>query len=94
MGLLLPLFSGAGVRETVHNLSVSGPGNVKSVNAAAVCDFCHISHSPVNNNGLWNRERSQAVYIPYSSSTAVANPGQPTGTSVMCLSCHDGTICA
>jgi hypothetical protein len=48
MGLLLPLFSGAGVRDTVHNLSVSGPGNVKSVNAVAVCDFCHISHSPLH----------------------------------------------
>jgi predicted CXXCH cytochrome family protein len=92
MGLLLPLSSSAGVVDTVHNLSVSGPGNVKSVNAVAVCDFCHISHSPVNNKGLWNRSDSQAVYIPYSSSTAVANPGQPTGTSVMCLSCHDGTI--
>ena len=92
VGLILPLFAGAGVRETVHNLSVSGPGDVKSVSAVAVCDFCHISHSPINNKGLWNRSDSQAVYIPYSSSTAVAKPGQPTGTSVMCLSCHDGTI--
>jgi predicted CXXCH cytochrome family protein len=92
LGVMLPLSSGAGVKDTVHNLSVSGPGNVKSVDAVAVCDFCHISHSPVKNKGLWNRSKSQAVYIPYTSSTAVANPGQPTGTSVMCLSCHDGTI--
>ena len=32
------------------------------------------------------------AYIPYSSSSLQAKPGQPTGTSKLCLSCHDGTI--
>jgi predicted CXXCH cytochrome family protein len=41
---------------------------------------------------MWNRRASQATYVPYSSSTAIAQPGQPTGTSILCLSCHDGTI--
>lgn len=35
---------------------------------------------------------SSAVYNLYGSTTLVAQPGQPTGTSRLCLSCHDGTI--
>lgn len=82
----------AGVRDSLHNLSASGPGNVKAVLADRVCEFCHISHSASRASALWNRNQSAATYVPYSSSTAVAQPGQPTGTSVLCLSCHDGTI--
>jgi predicted CXXCH cytochrome family protein len=35
---------------------------------------------------------STTYYTPYTSSTIASNPGQPTGTSILCLSCHDGTI--
>ncbi len=31
-------------------------------------------------------------YILYNSSTIQAIPGQPDGSSILCLSCHDGTI--
>ncbi|MFI4979261.1 MAG: cytochrome c3 family protein [Nevskiales bacterium] len=31
------------------------------------------------------------TYTPYTSSTSAAHPGQPTGASLLCLSCHDGT---
>jgi predicted CXXCH cytochrome family protein len=41
---------------------------------------------------LWNREDSTATYITYQSSTLRASVGQPTGSSKLCLSCHDGTI--
>jgi len=33
-----------------------------------------------------------SVYTLYSSSTMQALPGQPDGSSILCLSCHDGTI--
>jgi hypothetical protein len=33
----------AGVKDSLHNLSVSGPGNVRAANTAAICDFCHIA---------------------------------------------------
>lgn len=82
----------AGVKDSLHNLSAEGPGNVKSGIADRVCEFCHISHSGDKRGALWGRKRSAAIYIPYTSSTAIAQPGQPTGTSVLCLSCHDGTI--
>jgi predicted CXXCH cytochrome family protein len=88
--LAAPTF--AGVKDSLHNLSVSGPGNIRSANYVQICDFCHISHSADTSAPLWNRRQPDAVYIPYSSSTAVAQPGQPTGNSLLCLSCHDGTI--
>jgi predicted CXXCH cytochrome family protein len=80
----------AGVKDSLHNLSASGPGNVRAANAVAICDFCHISHSADSSAPLWNRRYPDTVYV--SSSTAVAQPGQPTGNSLLCLSCHDGTI--
>ena len=82
----------ASILDNLHNLSASGKGSVKAATADRVCEFCHISHSASSDGSLWSRGRSTAAYIPYSSSTAVAQPGQPTGASVLCLSCHDGTI--
>jgi predicted CXXCH cytochrome family protein len=41
---------------------------------------------------LWNRTMPAEAYTIYTSRSLNAQPGQPTGTSKMCLSCHDGTI--
>jgi predicted CXXCH cytochrome family protein len=80
------------VVNTAHNLSAAGSGNVTAVAEDRVCIFCHTSHSSSPATPLWNRSAPAASYVPYTSSTAVAQPGQPTGHSLMCLSCHDGTI--
>ncbi|MBD1400681.1 cytochrome c3 family protein [Pelovirga terrestris] len=90
--LALPLWASSSIVDTKHNLSVTGPGPVKS-NADEICIFCHTPHhaSP-EFPYLWNRSLSRADYIPYSSSTLHAAVGQPTGASKLCLSCHDGTI--
>jgi len=91
-GLLFTVSVAAGVVDTRHNLSVSGPGGIKAVTEDQVCIFCHTPHNSAPNAPLWNRSSSGSNYIPYSSSTALATPGQPTGASILCLSCHDGTI--
>lgn len=82
----------AGVKDTKHNLSTSGPGNIKASSESEICIFCHTPHNAKPNSPLWNRSQSGQSYTPYSSSTAQASPGQPTGASILCLSCHDGTI--
>ena len=82
----------ASVLTTKHNLSVSGPGGIKANQESQVCIFCHTPHNSAPTAPLWNREDSGTSYTTYNSSTANANIGQPTGTSVLCLSCHDGTI--
>jgi predicted CXXCH cytochrome family protein len=90
--IMLPFSANPGVRDSMHNLSASGPGSIKAAAADRICIFCHVSHSANAESPLWSRKKPTAAYIPYSSSTAIARPGQPTGDSVLCLSCHDGTI--
>ncbi|UCC31076.1 MAG: hypothetical protein JSU86_02130, partial [Phycisphaerales bacterium] len=80
------------VIETVHNLSVTGPGEIRAEAEEQVCLFCHAPHSTAGSVPLWNREFAVANYRIYQSSTFDAAPGQPTGASKLCLSCHDGTI--
>ncbi|MBU8870911.1 MAG: hypothetical protein KOO60_08645 [Gemmatimonadales bacterium] len=82
----------ADVVNTRHNLSVSGPGTVKALEETRVCVFCHTPHSASTEAQLWNRNSSAAGYTPYTSSTLDALAGQPTGSSRLCLGCHDGTI--
>lgn len=59
-----------------------------------ICLPCHAPHDGVNvaNAPLWNHEVSTATYTLYSSPTLDAVPGQPSGASKLCLSCHDGTV--
>lgn len=80
------------VINSKHNLSISGPGEVKSASEADICVFCHTPHSTKSEGPLWNHQMSATVYTPYSSSTLKATVGQPTGASKLCLSCHDGTV--
>jgi predicted CXXCH cytochrome family protein len=83
--------SHAAITSTKHNLSVSGPGSVRATGEAEVCVFCHAPHNTSPSGQLWNR-RVGASYTPYTSSTLKSIAGQPNGASLLCLSCHDGTI--
>ncbi len=80
------------VKNTVHNLSAGGPGSVRAVSETEVCVFCHTPHGSSGVAPLWNRSLSAGPYRIYESSSLRARVGQPTGSSKLCLSCHDGTI--
>lgn len=80
------------VADTVHNLSTSGPGRVRAASESEICVFCHAPHNTQGARPLWNRDVSRASFQIYQSSTLNARPGQPTGASKLCLSCHDGTL--
>ena len=82
----------AALINTKHNLSASGPGTVKATTETRICVFCHTPHNPAPNVGLWNRQNPASNYTPYTSTTEKSTAGQPTGGSLLCLSCHDGTI--
>ncbi|MCD4747958.1 MAG: cytochrome c3 family protein [Thermoanaerobaculales bacterium] len=86
----------AGVAGTVHNLSVSGPGEVRSQTEREICKFCHIPHNPVVPQPLWGHRLSKVSQYRTSEMEAghggrVMSP-QPDGASRLCLSCHDGTV--
>lgn len=88
----------AGIKDTKHNLSVSGPGTIRAVEETQICIFCHTPHNAYPDYPLWNHDPSAAIsYTHYTSDTlqsykseAVAPPID--GVSKLCLSCHDGTI--
>lgn len=83
---------GQSVVDTPHNLSVAGPGVIHAATEEQVCIFCHTPHNASEIQPLWNRYMPVNAYTVYSSNALDAEPGQPTGASKMCLSCHDGTI--
>ncbi len=90
--LIISISFGQSVVNTVHNLSASGPGSVKAVSESEICIFCHTPHSSSSLKPLWNKNSSGVFYTLYSSSSLQSTPGQPNGSSVLCLSCHDGTV--
>ena len=62
-------------------------------------EICNVCHAPHNNKTaiagapMWNHEETAATFTLYTSSTFEASDqGQPSGTSKLCLSCHDGTV--
>ena len=56
-----------------------------------ICIFCHTPHNSLPSSPLWNKDDPGYTYTLYHSSTIQAVPGQPDGSSILCLSCHDGT---
>lgn len=98
MGLGLVCHGQSQVKDTKHNLSVSGPGRFKSTSETEICKFCHTPHSAKPRNPLWNHELSAVShYRTYRSpSFEPAVQGDQAlvidGTSRLCLSCHDGTV--
>jgi predicted CXXCH cytochrome family protein len=82
------------INNTVHNLSVSGPGSIKSLTETRICIFCHTPHNAVPSTPLWNKELQARNYAVYASTTLTTPQPlpQPFGPTKLCLSCHDGTI--
>jgi len=88
------------VTNTKHNLSVSSGGDDPTggnlVDYGEVCVYCHTPHGGQVDAPLWNRNFSGATYQMYdaghSTTIDMTVDAQPTGISMACLSCHDGTI--
>jgi predicted CXXCH cytochrome family protein len=96
--VLTPLLAFARVEDTKHNLSVSGPGDVRAVSETQICIFCHTPHNASPAQPLWNHELSAVVnYVNYASPTLQSYSSEAEappidGYSKLCLSCHDGTV--
>jgi hypothetical protein len=77
------------ILDSPHDFSAQGFA------AGQICVVCHAPHNvalPVI-PPLWNHEVSTATYLPYQSPTLDATDvDQPSGSSLLCLSCHDGTV--
>lgn len=63
----------------------------------SACVYCHISHRPDAEASrgeapLWNREYPVTEYKLYQSPTLDSSITQPSGITLACLSCHDGSL--
>jgi hypothetical protein len=95
--LALPGAVQAGIVGSPHDFSGES-WNVQPSDPASVCGPCHQPHHA---NGsvipLWGHTTSVGPWILYSTntvptSTMKAITSAPTGVSLACLSCHDGTV--
>ncbi len=88
--------NGSVVTQTVHNLSRTAqvdPMRTFISQYGEACVYCHSPHGGRTERPLWNRRLPNGPYRMYDSGALSMIPdAQPTGTSRLCLSCHDGTI--
>lgn len=92
LGTSADLSAQVSIASTVHNLTPSGPGTVRGTQAAGLCVYCHTPHQANPTVGLWNRDLSGVTYQVYASRSMQATVNQPTNSSRLCLSCHDGIL--
>lgn len=90
-----------GVEGTVHDLSITGQNSVTM--ATKSCVFCHTIHNSSASAGSklipdWNHTTTAATFTMYNNTNHAGADlkgtvdSQPTGPSLACLSCHDGTV--
>jgi predicted CXXCH cytochrome family protein len=94
--------SWSGLKGTAHDFSTA-----RWNTSGEVCLPCHISHVPPALSSeqmrlglasgkralpLWNRQTTTATFQLYRSDTLDAVTQQPSASSKLCLSCHDGTV--
>lgn len=84
----------AGVQDTKHNFaSASASPGAFFYGATQTCVFCHTAHNGGQSYApLWNHETNPPTYQTYNSPTMDMTVEQPHAGSLVCLSCHDGTI--
>ncbi|MFC2116807.1 cytochrome c3 family protein [Bacteroidota bacterium] len=78
------------IAGTSHDLS----GETWNTGTDEICITCHTPHNAAAVTGavLWNHGVSGATFTTYTSGTLQGAIGAPDGTSLLCLSCHDGTV--
>jgi len=87
------LVSGTGFAQGISGSAHDFSGEAWN-STGEICIVCHTPHNAmaVANAPLWNHEVTTATFSLYTSPTLDATVGQPAGASILCLSCHDGTV--
>jgi len=99
----LALFAGSALAASIvgskHDLSSANTAGIHNTETTQICIFCHTPHNPMG-MPLWNRippPRDPATYdlVQESETLSAAASGARLGSSspsMLCLSCHDGTL--
>lgn len=99
----LGLSAQTSVVNTKHNLSATGTqySGAGATTYTQVCKFCHSPHganvAEKQLVPLWGHANTGTIFTMYASNPnqtlkTTAIDSQPSGPSLACLSCHDGTV--
>ena len=82
-----------GIEGSPHDMSTNSVYTVWNTRNG-VCSPCHSAHNTDPNQiaPLWNHKTTTTVFTKYASPTMNAAVSAPSGSSLACLSCHDGTV--
>ncbi len=88
----------ASILNSKHDLSsTSANGGIHSTDQSQLCIFCHTAHGMTST--LWNRTLPPNIgaYLLYISSDTLSAAAKAAvidsqSVSVLCMSCHDGTL--
>ncbi|MBW2733766.1 MAG: cytochrome C [Deltaproteobacteria bacterium] len=90
--VMLPLAAQAQITGSAHDFS---DGSVFTT-GGEICVPCHAPHGNQNaaGNVLWNHDTTVAAFTMYSNPSTLTGSmnAAPGTTSLLCLSCHDGTV--
>lgn len=82
----------AGIAGSKHDMRTHLTGQTGGYDE--VCVYCHTPHSSATAAQLWNHTGTVASFTTYTNTygTLDATMGAPGAGSLLCLSCHDGTV--
>lgn len=87
---------GTGIVGSPHDMNAyaTGGGDATVDAEGRVCAFCHTPHhaSTTANAPLWSRAVSVTAYAPYTSNTFDGTVTVLSGSTALCMTCHDGAI--
>jgi hypothetical protein len=91
-------------KDSGNTVRAAATATAPQVTTDQICVFCHTPHAATSTvkSPLWNRQlKAATTYTGYTSLSMDADAGgfktdtakgRPAGASLLCLSCHDGTI--
>jgi hypothetical protein len=93
-GLFIAGSASAAISNSAHDLRSDLFGTDASGALGEICVVCHAPHDNLNADDtlLWNHMATTTTFSTYSSTTLDGTASAPSGVSLLCLGCHDGTI--
>lgn len=81
------------LEDTRHDLALYVTTRRADRTEDAQCVFCHLPRRGSARIGRWHEEQADALFdYPYDRPSPRTPKGKPDGATLICLSCHDGTI--
>lgn len=78
-----------GISGSTHDFSTAA----WNTSSDQICNVCHTPHDATSGlQPLWDHQVSTATYTAYGTTLAGTSISSIDGVSLLCLSCHDGTI--